>query len=52
MTFIALNLLHQVKHLGFNPKKGFTEIPPEWQKIFEKAGISPEELKGRETAEF
>ena len=42
----------RTKHLGFNPKKGFTEIPPEWQKIFAKAGISPEELKDKKTAKF
>ena len=41
-----------VSHIGFDPKKGFTEIPLEWQKIFEKAGISSEELKDKKTAKF
>lgn len=41
-----------VSHIGFDPKKGFTEIPPEWKSIFEKAGISEEELKDKKTAKF
>ncbi|KAL9647169.1 hypothetical protein ABK040_004885 [Willaertia magna] len=41
-----------VSHIGFDPKKGFTEIPQEWKSIFEKAGISEEELKDKKTAKF
>ncbi|KAG2386743.1 hypothetical protein C9374_002487 [Naegleria lovaniensis] len=41
-----------VSHIGFDPKKGFTEIPEEWKHIFEKAGISEDELKDKKTAKF
>ncbi|KAJ3188324.1 hypothetical protein HDU85_005475 [Gaertneriomyces sp. JEL0708] len=35
-----------LSHVGYNPKEGFTAhgIPPEWQAIFAKAGITQEQL--------
>ncbi|EFC35824.1 predicted protein [Naegleria gruberi] len=41
-----------VSHIGFDPKLGFTEIPPQLKTIFEKAGISEAELKDKKTAKF
>ncbi|EFC43128.1 wiscott-aldrich syndrome protein [Naegleria gruberi] len=41
-----------VSHIGFDPKSGFTDIPPELKTIFAKAGISEDELKDKKTAKF
>jgi len=47
----AKNFKH-VSHLGFSGKAGFGDIPPEWKSIFEKAGVTEEELKDKKTAKF
>lgn len=39
-------------HIGFNMNDGFGEIPQEWKAIFQKAGISEEQLKDKKTAKF
>jgi hypothetical protein len=47
----AKNFVH-VAHLGFSGKNGFGNIPPEWKAIFDKAGVTEEELKDAKTARF
>lgn len=47
----AKNFKH-VSHLGFSGKNGFGNIPPEWKAIFDKAGVTEEELKDVKTAKF
>lgn len=41
-------------HIGFDPERGFDlkNIPPEWRLLFEKAGVTREQLENRETAQF
>ena len=42
-------------HIGFDPMTGafdLKNIPPEWQQMFHKAGVTEEQLKDRETANF
>ncbi|KAI9088753.1 hypothetical protein DFS34DRAFT_421807 [Phlyctochytrium arcticum] len=43
-----------ITHVGYNPSSGFTahNIPKEWQLIFEKAGITSEQLSDKKTAKF
>ena len=40
--------------MGFDPKRGFSaqNIPKEWKLIFEKAGITEEQLQDKKTAKF
>ncbi|KAF2076768.1 hypothetical protein CYY_001957 [Polysphondylium violaceum] len=44
---------HQ-SHIGWDPEKGFEirDIPPDWRKLFQSAGIKKSELKNAETAQF
>ncbi|EGG18370.1 Wiscott-Aldrich syndrome protein [Cavenderia fasciculata] len=41
-------------HIGWNPEQGFEirNIPPDWRKLFQSAGITKKELKNAETAQF
>eukprot|EP00842_Homolaphlyctis_polyrhiza_P006889 jgi/Hompol1/78/HPOL_005214-RA len=41
-----------VSHVGYNPKTGFSaqNIPMEWKIIFQKAGITEEQLQDKKTA--
>ncbi|KAH6571796.1 hypothetical protein BASA60_006973 [Batrachochytrium salamandrivorans] len=41
-----------VSHVGYNPKTGFSaqNIPMEWKIIFQKAGITEEQLQDKRTA--
>ena len=47
------NLKH-LAHIGFDAEKGFDlqNIPPEWQLLFEKAGVTRQQLENKETAKF
>jgi len=44
---------HQ-SHIGWDPEKGFEirDIPADWRKLFQSAGIKKSELKNAETAQF
>jgi len=41
-------------HIGWNPESGFDirNIPEEWVRVFDQAGITKEELEDRDTAAF
>ncbi|KAI3639881.1 hypothetical protein MIR68_002195 [Amoeboaphelidium protococcarum] len=41
-------------HVGYSAEGGFNmvNVPPEWNKVFEKAGITEEQLKDQSTAKF
>ena len=41
-------------HIGFDPNTGFDikNIPPEWKSLFDKAGITKEQLENKDTAKF
>jgi hypothetical protein len=41
-------------HIGWDPEHGFEirNIPPEWRKLFQAAGVKKSELKDAETAKF
>jgi hypothetical protein len=41
-------------HIGWDPERGFEirNIPPEWRKLFQAAGVKKSELKDAETAKF
>ncbi|KAJ3098113.1 hypothetical protein HDU97_004297 [Phlyctochytrium planicorne] len=43
-----------VSHVGYSPKTGFRaeNIPLEWKAIFQKAGITEDQLKDKKTARF
>ena len=43
-----------IGHIGWDPDKGFDvqNIPPEWKALFEKAGVTKEQLEDKETAKF
>ncbi|EPZ33916.1 hypothetical protein ROZALSC1DRAFT_31138 [Rozella allomycis CSF55] len=43
-----------VGHVGFDPVNGFNiqNIPAEWKKVFEKAGVTKEQLEDEQTAQF
>ncbi|KAJ3299644.1 hypothetical protein HDU76_006253 [Blyttiomyces sp. JEL0837] len=43
-----------VSHVGYDPKTGFSaqNIPMEWKVIFQKAGITEEQLQDKKTAKF
>lgn len=43
-----------ISHIGFDPERGFDlqNIPPEWKSLFEKAGITSDQLQNKETANF
>ena len=43
-----------LSHIGFDPEGGFElqNIPPEWRNLFEKAGVTREQLENKDTAEF
>ena len=41
-------------HVGYDPEKGFStmNVPPEWKQVFEKAGVTEDQLKDANTAKF
>eukprot|EP00158_Paraphelidium_tribonemae_P004452 Partr_v1_DN26763_c0_g1_i4_m8766 putative wiskott-Aldrich len=41
-------------HVGYDPEKGFetSNVPPEWKRVFEKAGVTDDQLKDAQTAKF
>jgi hypothetical protein len=41
-------------HIGWTAEKGFdlTNIPPEWQELFDKAGVTKDQLQDAETQQF
>jgi hypothetical protein len=41
-------------HIGFDPVTGFDvkNIPPEWKILFDKAGVTKEQLENKDTAKF
>eukprot|EP01113_Clastostelium_recurvatum_P030550 TRINITY_DN3720_c0_g1_i2.p1 TRINITY_DN3720_c0_g1~~TRINITY_DN3720_c0_g1_i2.p1 ORF type:complete len:458 (+),score=146.49 TRINITY_DN3720_c0_g1_i2:32-1375(+) len=43
-----------VSHIGWDPEDGFNirDIPAEWRKLFQAAGIKKSELKDKETAQY
>ncbi|KAI8903601.1 hypothetical protein EDD86DRAFT_97151 [Gorgonomyces haynaldii] len=43
-----------LSHVGYDPKKGFSaqNIPVEWKIIFQKAGITEEQLQDKKTAKI
>jgi len=47
------NFRHE-SHIGWDPEHGFEirNIPPQWRKLFQAAGIKKSELKDAETAKF
>jgi Wiskott-Aldrich syndrome protein len=47
------NFRHQ-SHIGWDPSKGFEvdNIPPDWKKLFQQAGIKKSELRDAETAKY
>ncbi|KAN0050913.1 hypothetical protein ACTA71_004214 [Dictyostelium dimigraforme] len=47
------NFKHE-SHIGWDPENGFDikNIPPDWRKLFQSAGIKKSELKNAETAQF
>ncbi|KAK5581815.1 hypothetical protein RB653_003393 [Dictyostelium firmibasis] len=47
------NFKHE-SHIGWDPDNGFDikNIPPDWRKLFQSAGIKKSELKNAETAQF
>ncbi|EGC37049.1 hypothetical protein DICPUDRAFT_87126 [Dictyostelium purpureum] len=47
------NFKHE-SHIGWDPENGFDikNIPPDWRKLFQSAGIKKSELKNAETAKF
>jgi Wiskott-Aldrich syndrome protein len=47
------NFRHQ-SHIGWDPSKGFEvdNIPPDWKKLFQAAGIKKSELRDAETAKY
>lgn len=43
-----------IGHIGWDPDKGFDvqNIPPEWKALFDRAGVTREQLENKETAKF
>eukprot|EP01133_Synstelium_polycarpum_P001077 gene1077-1221_t len=41
-------------HIGWDPSQGFEirNIPPDWRKLFQSAGVTKKELKNPETAQY
>ena len=41
-------------HVGYDPQKGFStvNVPPEWKKVFDQAGVTEDQLQDAKTAKF
>lgn len=53
-TVGAPSNFRHLAHIGFDPVTGFDvkNIPPEWKVLFDKAGVTKEQLENKETAKF
>ena len=53
-TIGAPSNFRHLAHIGFDPSTGFDvkNIPPEWKALFDKAGVTKEQLENKETAKF
>ncbi|EFA77317.1 Wiscott-Aldrich syndrome protein [Heterostelium album PN500] len=54
MVISAPSGFRHESHIGWDPSQGFEirNIPPDWRKLFQSAGITKKELKNAETAQF
>jgi hypothetical protein len=67
MQIGAPSNFRHLTHIGWDPEKGFSvrlmmmmaililqtrNIPPEWKKVFDDAGVTDEQLKDKQTAKF